>query len=421
MQKVRRRAAACAVALILLATAGCTGDGKADSKHSRTATIAVDKPAALADEAVHVRISGLISGEEVTVTTHTTDVRNMGWSGRAVFTADAKGIVDLGYAEPESGTYRGADAMGLFWSMIPAKGDPDQSAFEPSYPQRSPSYRIKLAVVSGGRIIAERLLTRTWTMEGVRHKTLTVAKDKLRGELFLPPTGGPRKAPVLLLGGSEGGVTVIKQFMAALLASRGHPALALCYFNCQGRPQNLAGISLDYFATAARYLRGQPQADARRLAVIGVSRGSEAAQLMAQYYPELVQDAVVYAPSRNTNGAYPTGCCGTGRAAWTKDGKELNLIPIPLNHVRGTVLAVAGGDDRLWGSLSSAESIAQERGATGHLHRALLYPKAGHGIGSFPYLPFGVGYGGGSLGGTRAANARSMVNSWPQVLQLLGR
>jgi len=409
------------VTLVLLATAGCTEDGKADGKDSRRAAITVDKPAALADEPVHVRISGLASGEEVSVTTPATDFRDMAWSGRAVFTADARGIVDLERDKPKSGTYRGADAMGLFWSMIPTKGDPDQSSFEPSHPQQSRSFRISLAVMSDGRTIAERTLTRTWTVGGVRHKTLTVAKDKLRGELFLPPAGGPRKAPVLLLGGSEGGVTVINQFMAALLASRGHPALALCYFNCQGRPQSLADISLDYFATAARYLRDQPQADARHLAVIGASRGSEAAQLMAQYYPDLVQDAIVYAPSRNTNGAYPTGCCGAGRAAWTKDGKELNLIPIPLNSVRGTVLAVAGGDDRLWGSLSSAESIAQEHDATGHLHRALLYPKAGHGIGSFPYLPFGVENGGGSLGGTRAANAHSMAKSWPQVLQLLGR
>jgi pimeloyl-ACP methyl ester carboxylesterase len=204
---------------------------------------------------------------------------------------------------------------------------------------------VRLAVKAGSRTVAERQLTRTWASSGVHRRTLTVAHDKLNGELFLPPTGGPRRAPVLLLGGSEGGVA--SPLSAGLLASRGHPTLALCYFNCQGRPKNLVGISLEYFASAARLLRTQAQADPQHLAVIGASRGSEAAQLIAQYYPDLVDNAVVYMPSRNTNGAYYQGCfsCGRGQAAWTRKGRGLQLIPIPLNHVRGTVLAIAGGED----------------------------------------------------------------------------
>jgi dienelactone hydrolase len=184
----------------------------------------------------------------------------------------------------------------------------------------------------------------------------------------------------------------------------------------------LVRIPLEYFASAACLLRTQPQADPRHLTVIGASRGSEAAQLMAQFYPDLVENAVAYMPSRNTNPAYYQGCfsCGRGRSAWTRNGKDLLLIPIPLNHVRGTVLAIAGGDDRLWDSLSCAESIAQERNATGHKHRALLYPKAGHAVAIFPYLPDGVESGGMSLGGTRAANAQARAASWPQVLRLLG-
>jgi len=126
-------------------------------------------------------------------------------------------------------------------------------------------------------------------------------------------------------------------------------------------------------------------------------------------------------PSRNTNGAYYFNCfsCGRGRAAWTKDPKGLHLNPIPLNHVRGTVLAIAGGDDRLWGSLPSAEGIAQERNATGRKHKALLYPKAGHAVATFPCLPSGVASGGGEPGGTRTANAQAKEDSWPRVLQLL--
>ncbi|MFJ9150288.1 acyl-CoA thioesterase/bile acid-CoA:amino acid N-acyltransferase family protein [Streptomyces sp. NPDC102270] len=419
MQRARRRTAAyaTALALILLATAGCSGGLEPDVTHSRAAILHLDKPVGLADEPVHTRISGLASGEEITVTARATDADGMTWTGRAVFNADDEGIVDLDHAEPKAGTYRGADGMGLFWSMTPAKGDPDKSWFRTNDLQKASSYQVRLAVQGGSRTIAERQLTRTWVIGGVHRKELTVAHDKLRGELFLPPSHGPRRAPVLLLGGSEGGVR--SPLTATLLASRGHPTLALCYFDCQGRPKNLAAISLEYFATAARLLRNQPQADAQRLVVIGGSRGSEAAQLMAQYYPDLVRDAVVYMPSRNTNRAYYRGCfsCGRGQAAWTKNDKGLQLIPIPLDHVRGTVLAIAGGDDPVWGSLPSAESIAQERNATGHKHKALLYPKAGHAVADFPYLPGG---GGGHLGGTRTANARAKADSWPHVLQLLG-
>jgi dienelactone hydrolase len=397
------------------AGAGCSEGGAQGAKHSRTAVVTVDRSAALADEPVHMRITGLTSGEEVTVTTRATDARGVAWSGRAVFTADTKGVIDLDRARPRTGTYRGADGMGLFWSMTPGTGDPDNTSIALTDPQHNPSYEIRVAVASGGRPIARRTLTRTFQARGVRHKELTSAKDGLNGELFLPPASAPRRAPVLLLGGSEGGVTPVNQFKAALLASRGHPALALCYFGCTGRPEYLADVPLEYIASAARLLRAQPQADPRRLMVAGASRGSEAAQLMAQYYPHLVRDAVVYAPSRNTNGAYPTNCCGT-RSAWTKGGKSLNLVPIPLDHVRGTVLAVAGGADSLWGSLSSAQSIAQQPNASGRKAKALLYSKAGHGIAGFPYLPIGA-----NGGGTRAANEQSMESSWPQLLQLLER
>ncbi|WP_225860984.1 acyl-CoA thioesterase/BAAT N-terminal domain-containing protein [Streptomyces triticiradicis] len=397
------------------AGAGCSEGGAPGGKHSRTAIIAVDKSDALADEPVHMRIRGLTSNEQVTVTTRVTDAHGMAWSGRAVFTADAKGLIDLDHARPRTGTYRGADGMGLFWSMTPGTGDPDTTSIALTNPQHNPFYEIRVAVASGGRTIAQRMLTRTFQARTVRHEELTNTKDGLSGELFLPPTGAPRRAPVLLLGGSEGGVTPVSRFRAALLASRGHPALALCYFGCPGRPEYLADVSLEYIASAARFLRAQPQADPRRLMVAGASRGSEAAQLMAQYYPDLVRDAVVYAPSRNTNGAYPVNCCGT-QAAWTKGGKSLNLVPIPLDHVRGTVLAVAGGADSVWGSLSSARSIAQQPNASGRKAKALLYPKAGHGIGGFPYLPLGV-----DGGGTRAANEQSRESSWPQLLQLLER
>ena len=87
-----------------------------------------------------------------------------------------------------------------------------------------------------------------------------------------PPSGAARKAPVLLFGGSEGGRSFDGE--AALLASRGHPALSLCYFACAGRPKELRDIELEYFVRAARLLRSRSGAERDGLAVVGVPAAS---------------------------------------------------------------------------------------------------------------------------------------------------
>ncbi|WP_263166787.1 acyl-CoA thioester hydrolase/BAAT C-terminal domain-containing protein [Streptomyces sp. SCSIO ZS0520] len=243
------------------------------------------------------------------------------------------------------------------------------------------------------------------------------------GMLFLPRSGAARKGPVLLIGGSEGGRSL--DFEAALLASRGHPALSICYFACEGRPKELQGIALEYFVRAAKLLQSKSGTAADRLAVVGVSRGSEAAQLLAQYYPGLVRDAVVLAPGIRT--FFPEAGSAADLVSWTRAGQPIRIGPIPLNRVRGTVLAVAGKDDRLWSSADSAASIAERTNSSGARHRALIYDAAGHGVGGAPYRAAGtltrhpVSKRWINLGGTSTDDARSKADSWPRILQLLDR
>ncbi|MEU6090762.1 acyl-CoA thioester hydrolase/BAAT C-terminal domain-containing protein [Streptomyces sp. NPDC047085] len=57
-------------------------------------------------------------------------------------------------------------------------------------------------------------------------------------------------------------------------------------------------------------------------------------------------------------------------------------------------------------------------------YRALVYPGAGHGVGTFPFLPEGTvdpNSSGNteSLGGNRAATAAAEERGWPKVLALL--
>ena len=206
------------VALSLVGIAACSPRS--------SATIEVDKPAALADAPVHVRVSGLGSGDELTVSAQARDAGGKLWRSQAQFTADDGGVVDLDRAQPKSGTYQGVDGMGLFWSMNPPDGDPDQAIYsDPGqaayYPAEGPSFTVDLTVAVGDRQLATRSLTRQWLGDGVTVRTLRTGTDQVAGVLALPPAGSPPRVAVLAIGGSGGGVGMAAD--AALLASHGYP------------------------------------------------------------------------------------------------------------------------------------------------------------------------------------------------------
>ncbi|HEX5120852.1 MAG TPA: acyl-CoA thioester hydrolase/BAAT C-terminal domain-containing protein [Pseudonocardiaceae bacterium] len=90
------------------------------------------------------------------------------------------------------------------------------------------------------------------------------------------------------------------------------------------------------------------------------------------------------APSAVVNGAFPLGA----GSAWTLAGRPVPPGPIPVALISGPVLAIAGADDMLWQSPTWTTQIDDELGQA-HVrfpHAALIYPHAGHGVGSFPYL-----------------------------------
>ncbi|WP_326656137.1 acyl-CoA thioesterase/bile acid-CoA:amino acid N-acyltransferase family protein [Streptomyces sp. NBC_00385] len=410
----RYRAVAVACCLTLSGAGACSSG----PQHSTRASIQVDRAESLADGAVRVRVSGLRPNEEVTLTAGAADYRGAPWASQAVVTADDAGTVDLNRARSRSGTYRGVDGMGLFWSMTPQQKGAGKETFASKPPEQQASFKVTLAVKAGGKRIATRSLTRTWMSEGTTYQALRGDRNGLYGALYLPAPHSPRRAPVLTIGGSEGGTS--NRLAAALLASHGHPVLALCYFGCPGRPESLENIKLEYFATAARFLDRQYGTKSAKPAVIGVSRGTEAAQLLAHAYPGLVGDVVLYAPSRNTTPGFPHGI------AWTRNDKPVDLTPIPLDDVKGSVLAIAGDDDRLWQSADAARSIGDDQSGPGSRREALVYKKAGHAIGWYPYSP-SARYAMNrmsnrymDLGGTSAGNAHAQADGWPRVLRLLG-
>jgi dienelactone hydrolase len=332
-----------------------------------------------------------------------------------VYTASQGGTVDLATAAPRSGSYRGKDGMGLFWSMTPVAPASQDQYFTPPPPQQQPGYPVTLTVTSSsGARLASRTVTREWMAKGETVQALTLAKDKVAGELFLPPPGTPRHAGVLVFGGAEGGMSQV--YGAALLAAHGFPALTVAYFDWPGLPQALDGIPLEYFETAGKILASQPQVDPAHILAMGYSRGSEAALLLADNFPKLFHGAVVYSPSSEANAAGDN----QARAAWILGPRVVDPGPIDVSHISGPVLAVAGDQDNLWGSKSSANAIVLQL-SVDHSHykdQALIYQGAGHGVGMQPYQPAGdttlL-----NLGGTRAGNVAAQRDGWPKMLAML--
>lgn len=415
--------------LLVGVLAGCTsssggsGDGLVEcgSGSPGGAEIEVDTPVGLADQPVSIRVSGLDPDEPVTVRARANDWQGEGWEAQASFAADADGVVDLDRDAPTSGTYQPVDGMGLFWSMNPPAGDSDQAWFWPVWPEVAPSFEVHLAVCTDEGDVASATLTREWMSEGVDHRAVSLEESGVLGDMYLPSADAEPRQGVLLIGGSEGGVS--HKYEAALLASHGHPTLALAYFGEPGLPDELRSIPLEYFADAAQLLAAESEVG-QSVAVLGYSRGGEPALLMAQHFPELVRGVVVYAGHNQVVDGFPSG-----GVAWTLEGEPLRpRQDIPLDSVAGPVLAIAGDDDvSFWRADAYAELILKEceSAQSAHSCEALIYPGAGHFVGTFPFQATGTTLvhpvTGETIdwGGTRETNEEARRDGWPRVLDFL--
>jgi len=110
----------------------------------------------------------------------------------------------------------------------------------------------------------------------------------VRGTLLIP-TGAAPITGVLVIGGSGGSEPT---YVAEGLALEGFAALSIAHFARPGLQATLSGIDLDYFGCALHMLREELPAGVP-LALIGMSRGSEAALLTAIYVPPPVAGVVV--------------------------------------------------------------------------------------------------------------------------------
>jgi dienelactone hydrolase len=417
--------------------------------------ITVEPDRATLDTELGIRVSGLPPLRPVMVRSAGTDGLGRALAACATFEADADGVVDLGTTAPTSGTYAAADPMGLVWSMSPVPGAPVAAVpgdlLLPS--------TLTLTAEVGGDAVATACVQRARLPDDVGRSVIRDAG--LVGTLFHPIDDGPRPG-VILLGGSEGG---LHELDAALLANHGFAVLALAYFGAEGLPSHLVEVPLEYFEAAIALLRAHPAVQGGPVGVMGGLRGGEAALLIGATFDGVGAVVSTVGSGVLTQGIGPgpdlVEITGTPVASWTLAGRplpyllnritpelrqqiasrdavelalafepamadpaEVEACAIRVERIRGAVLLVSAGKDRMWPSGSMSEVAARRLAAAGVRHEHLHFADAGHPIAPPPYGPAtelsspgpGVTF---SMGGTPAANAAARAAAWHRSIEFL--
>ena len=256
-----------------------------------------------------------------------------------------------------------------------------------------------------------------------------VRDDGLLGAFYMPE-GTARRPALLVLGGSEGGLSA-SSGVGVSFAKQGYAVLALAYFMEDGLPQSLENIPLEYFDKAIDWLKRQPGVDADAIGVIGGSRGSEAALLLASRNTS-IKAVMAFAPSgvvwQGLNFANPMNM----GPAWTVDGKALPFVTpdgmkyrpgaamkpmfdaalatetrkdvdIPVERIKAPILLISGKEDALWPSFDMGEAITKRLAAANFAYpvQHLAYDGAGHMV---------------FMGDPTAASAQSMSRTPPNAM-----
>jgi dienelactone hydrolase len=240
---------------------------------------------------------------------------------------------------------------------------------------------------------------------------------------WIRPRAAVRRTAVLVMGGSDGGLSAYTESIASALTGHGYPALALAYFNEPGLPNGLARIRLEYFRRALGWMRRQREVDPNRIVTLGVSRGGELSLILASTYPRLVHATVGYVPIEFVVAGYPD----SSQPAWIYRGKpyEGDHLRIPVERTSGPVFVAGGGDDQLWPSGRAVAAIIARMRAHGRTDvTALTYPGAGHALGTAVPIQLNntattaVPPG---FGGSARADELAREDSWPKLLRFLKR
>lgn len=277
-----------------------------------------------------------------------------------------------------------------------------------------------------------------------------IASDGLFGNFFPASGMGPQPA-VLLLGGSEGGLGGGAHQMALALQKEGFAVFHLAYFGAPGQSDALEGVPLEMFDKGLDWLKAHPDVDPARVAVMGASKGAEAALLVASRRSDLTAVVAGMPTSVAWNGVNWASGGQSERASWTASGKDVPTMPfgdwdqadgiisvyrtiedparqtameraaIPIERGRAEVLLVCGEAETMWPACPMSRQVAaRSKARSGPPVTMLSYKDAGHFVFGPPIAkdhPFYPRLG--EYGGSPAGNAAARADSWPRVVAFL--
>ena len=256
------------------------------------------------------------------------------------------------------------------------------------------------------------------------------------------PAKTKRGPGILMLGGSEGGIGDGVTRNAIDLQSKGFSVLSPSYFGAPRQPASLEHVALETFDRALEWLGRQAEVDPERMAVVGHSKGAEAALLIGVRHPDL-RAVVAAAPSSVVWDGIDWSNPINPDSSWTADGKPLPSLPfglwrpwrhigrvyedglknlsqhrdaeIPVERIEAPVLLLCGEADTLWPACPMSRRL-RSRSAKVTL---LAYERAGHSAFG-PRLPNGhPDLSDRWSGGTADANNKARAVGWPQVIRFL--
>lgn len=414
------------------------------------------------DEPFEVTLEGASPDSEVTIKASQTDEDGTTWVTTGIFRTDKNGSVNAVTQPSTGGSYTGISPHGFLCSALPASASGFASYLDaiienprlPTSPLRpiEPN-TITLEASIDGEVVATATAFRGDAVNVTEEEVAT--SNGLRGVFFAPAPGHEVREPVLLLNGSGGGA---RRFAAARLASHGHPTFAFAIYNYADLPTTLKNYPIENIRDAALWLADKTGTE--KVAVLGVSRGSEAAAHAAISFPEAFSAVILSVPSHLQDAGALGPDVQPGDGAWTLNGQPFPVTDLgfgiddpriaeqakelPGYNASGMVLSIwgsdrleaaygtafenitvpvlvlAGEEDAIWPSWISAERIRQrmERGGKGSLLQVEVYPGAGHSMVSvgfggpystFAYNPFLGGFM--NFGGTPNGNCEAGFES----------
>lgn len=212
---------------------------------------------------------------------------------------------------------------------------------------------------------------------------------------------------LLIIGGSEGGLGSGEKW-AQLLNEKGYGVMDLAYFGSPGLPSQLEEIPIEYFQKALDTLQSFRGVRKNALGIISVSKGTEAAFLLASQN-KAIRLVIAASPSHVVWQSVNPANYNSNKSSWTQSGIPLPFLSydysrgyyplinfylgtlekpyddkaiIPVENSTAEIVLLSGGRDQFWPSTLMANSIVSrmhsKKNSSVIIHQD--FKEAGHGF-----------------------------------------